>query len=146
MGTAKEAADRHLAAFNAKDADAVVGNESPEIEFVLPGAITLRGRDQVKAYIEIFWRAFPDGQVSARQQIVTDEAAVTESDFSGTQTGTLSTPAGDIPATGRQVTLRQVAVQRVRDGLIVSEHLYFDQLDFMAQLGQLPTPANARRA
>jgi steroid delta-isomerase-like uncharacterized protein len=138
MGTVKEAADRHLAAFNAKDADAFVGNESPNIEFVLPGAIALRGREQVKAYIEIFWRAFPDGTVTQQAQILAPEGAVTESVFSGTHTGPLSTPDGEIPATGRQVRLRQVAVQRVTDGLISSEHLYFDQLELLGQLGILP--------
>jgi steroid delta-isomerase-like uncharacterized protein len=143
MGTAKEAAERHLAAFNAKDADAFVGNESPDIEFALPGAITLRGRDQVRAYMEIFWRAFPDASVTPQARILTEDIAVIEAVFSGTQTGTLHTPTGEIPPTGRQVSLRQVAVQRVKDGLVISEHLYFDQLELMAQLGLLPTIASA---
>jgi predicted ester cyclase len=138
MGTVKEAADRHLAAFNAKDADAFVGNESPNIEFILPGAISLRGREQVKAYIQIFWRAFPDGTVTQQGQILAPEGAITESIFSGTHTGPLSTPDGEIPATGRRVRLRQAAVQRVTDGLISSEHLYFDQLELLGQLGILP--------
>ncbi len=143
MTSAKQAADRHIAAFNAKNMDEFVGNESPDIEFVLPGAVTLRGRDQVRAYLQIFWNAFPDGQVSTREQIVTENAAVTESVFSGTHTGTLQTPNGDIPPTGRRVSLRQVAVQRIKDGVIASEHLYFDQLELMAQLGLAPAPATA---
>jgi len=143
MGTVKEAADRHLAAFNAKDADAFVANESPDMEFVLPGAITLRGRAQVRDYIRIFWRAFPDGTVNQEGQILAPDVAVTESVFSGTHTGPLSTPSGEIPATGKQVRLRQVAVQRVTDGLISSEHLYFDQLELLGQLGILPTGAKA---
>lgn len=141
MARTKEAADRHIAAFNAKNADDFVGNESPDIEFVLPGAITLRGRDQVRGYIQIFWSAFPDGRVTAGAQIVTDDACVTESVFNGTHTGTLSTPDGDIPPTGKRVSLRQVAVQRIEDGKVASEHLYFDQLELMAQLGLAPAPA-----
>ena len=38
---------------------------------------------------------------------------------------------------------RQVAVQRVRDGLVWSEHLYFDQLEMLSALGLTPQPANA---
>ncbi len=143
MTSAKQAADRHIAAFNAKNMDEFVGNESPDIEFVLPGAVTLRGRDQVRAYLQIFWKAFPDGRVTTREQIVTENAAVTESLFSGTHTGRLQTPTGDIPPTGRRVSLRQVAVQRIKDGVIASEHLYFDQLELMAQLGLAPAPATA---
>lgn len=135
MGTVKEAADRHLAAFNARDANEFVASESPDIEFVLPGAVTLRGREQVKAYVEIFWQAFPDATVTEQAQILTPEVAVTESIFRGTHAGPLHTPTGEIPATGRQVKMRQVAVQRVTDGLISSEHLYFDQLDLLGQLG-----------
>lgn len=141
MQSPKEAADRHIAAFNAKDADGFVGNESPDIEFVIPGGITLRGRDQVRAYIQIFWSAFPDAHVQPLVQVVTDEAVVTEATFAGTHSGALQTPNGEIPATGRRVTVRQVAVQRIAQGRVASEHLYFDQMELMGQLGLVPSPA-----
>lgn len=135
MDSTQQAADRHLAAFNSKDLDAFVGNEAPDIEFVIPGGIVLTGRDQVRDYMKILWEAFPDISVTAHHQVVSGDTAVTEATFTGTHTGTLMTPQGDIPATGRSVQGRQVAVQRVRDGQIRSEHLYFDQLDFIGALG-----------
>lgn len=135
MDSTQQAADRHLAAFNAKDLDAFVGNEAPDIEFVIPGGIVLAGRDQVRDYMKILWNAFPDMNVTAHYQVVSGDTAVTESTFAGTHTGTLTTPQGDIPATGRTVQGRQVAVQRVRDGQVWSEHLYFDQLDLIGALG-----------
>jgi steroid delta-isomerase-like uncharacterized protein len=143
MSTPREIANRLMAAFNAKDADAFVSNESPEIEFVVPGGITLSGREQVRGYLQIFWDAFPDARVEEPIQVATDEAVVTEAAITGTHTGTLRSPSGDIPATGRRVNLRQVAVVRVKDGLAVSEHLYFDQMEMMAQLGMLPAGAPA---
>src|ERR1700716_307406 len=127
MASTKEAANRHVQAFNEKNLEEFVDNESPDIEFVIPGGITLRGRDQVREYMQIFWSAFPDMKVSENYQVISGDTAVTESTYSGTHTGRLRTPNGDIPATGKQVRGRQVVVQRVKDGQIWSEHLYFDQ-------------------
>jgi hypothetical protein len=39
------------------------------------------------------------------------------------------------------VRLAQVVVLRFVDGLIASEHLYFDQLELMVQLGLVPAAA-----
>jgi steroid delta-isomerase-like uncharacterized protein len=143
MATTKEAADRHFRAFNEKNLEELVQNESPDIEFVIPGGITLRGRDQVKEYMKLFWSAFPDMKVSENFQVIAGDTAVTESTYSGTHTGTLRTPNGDIPATGRPVQGRQVAVQRVREGQVWSEHLYFDQMEFLGALGLIPSPSHA---
>jgi steroid delta-isomerase-like uncharacterized protein len=142
MTSTKEAADRHLKAFNDKNLDEFVGNESPDVEFVVPGGVTLRGRDQVREYVRLLWSAFPDIKVVATHQVIADDTAVTEETYSGTHTGTLRTPNGDIPATGKRVQGRQVAVQRVKDGKVWSEHLYFDQMEFLGSLGLVPTPSH----
>jgi steroid delta-isomerase-like uncharacterized protein len=143
MASTKEAANRHVQTFNEKNLEEFVDNESPDIEFVIPGGITLRGRDQVREYMQIFWSAFPDMKVSENYQVITGDTAVTESTYSGTHTGTLRTPNGDIPATGKQVRGRQVVVQRVKDGQIWSEHLYFDQMEFLGALGLIPSPSHS---
>jgi predicted ester cyclase len=143
MTSTKEAADRHVKAFNDKNLEEFVGNESPDIEFVIPGGITLRGRDQVREYMKLFWSAFPDIKVEATYQVIAGDTAVTEQTFSGTHTGTLRTPKGDIAATGKRVQGRQVAVQRVKDGQVWSEHLYFDQMEFLSALGLVPNPTHA---
>ena len=143
MSSTKEAADRHLKAFNDKNLDEFVDNESPDIEFVIPGGVTLRGRDQVRDYMKVLWSAFPDMKVTPTYQVIAGDTAVTEETYSGTHSGTLRTPMGEIPATGRKVQGRQVAVQRVKDGLVLSEHLYFDQMEFLGALGLVPNPSHA---
>ncbi len=143
MASTKEAADRHVKAFNDKNLDELVGNESPDIEFIIPGGITLRGRDQVSEYMKLFWNAFPDIKVVTTYQVIAGDTAVTESTYSGTHTGTLRTPSGDIAPTGKHVQGRQVAVQRVRDGQVWSERLYFDQMEFLGALGLVPNPSHA---
>jgi ketosteroid isomerase-like protein len=71
------------------------------------------------------------------------ELAVQEARFTGTHTGTLRAPSGDIPATGRSVDLRYVGVQSVENGRVASFHLYFDQAELLTQLGLMPEHATA---
>jgi len=143
MTSMKEAADRHVKAFNDKNLEEFVDNESPDIAFVIPGGITLRGRDQVREYMKLLWSAFPDIKVVATYQVVAGDTVVTEQSYSGTHTGTLRTPKGDIAPTRKRVQGRQVAVQRVKDGQVWSEHLYFDQMEFLGALGLVPNPSHA---
>jgi steroid delta-isomerase-like uncharacterized protein len=143
MTSTKEAADRHLKAFNDKNLQEFVANESADVEFVIPGGVTLHGRDQVREYVKLLWSAFPDINVVATYQVIAGDTAVTEETYSGTHTGTLRTPIGDVPATGKRVQGRQVAVQRVKDGEVWSEHLYFDQMEFLGALGLVPNPSQA---
>ena len=53
----------------------------------------------------------------------------------GTHTGVLKTPNGDVPATGRGVKIRWASIYQVRGEELLAEHLYFDQNEFMTQLG-----------
>lgn len=55
-------------------------------------------------------------------------------------TGSLPSPNGPIPPTGRTVVLESCDLARTRDGMIISFHSYFDQLSLLAQLGLLADP------
>jgi steroid delta-isomerase-like uncharacterized protein len=138
MTDAAAAARRHDDAFNAHDANARMTSETPDIESILPGGITLRGPQEVVSFLAIFWEALPDAKVTSEREVVTGDTVVIEGTLTGTHTGTFRGPAGDIPASGNAITLRYASVKRVRDGKVASEHLYFDQLEFLQQLGALP--------
>lgn len=57
----------------------------------------------------------------------------------GTHGGTLKGPGGqEIPATNRPVRMSICSALRLERGEIVEEHLYFDRLSMMAQLGLAP--------
>lgn len=138
MGKATVAGRRHLEAFNAHDIEAHLANESADIEWVQPGGISLRGHDQVRQTQLILWEAIPDATVTPSSQVESGDTLVTEAVLTGSHTGTLRTPAGDIPPSGARISLRFVTVQRVdAEGKIRSEHLYFDQLEFLTQLGAI---------
>jgi steroid delta-isomerase-like uncharacterized protein len=142
MNDTERAADKHIAAFNAHDPGALARNETPDIEFEAPG-VKLRGREQVADFFGAYWRAFPDALVTLRSRMIDGETVVSENVLTGTHTGPLFTPGGDIPPTGRRIETHGVAVQRVSAGLVASEHLYFDQVELLTQLGMLPKSTEA---
>jgi predicted ester cyclase len=131
--------DRNVEALNARDIERVLANQQPDAELVTSGGLTLRGHEQVRQVTEALWSAFPDGIFSFAGRVLTGDAAAVELLFTGTNTGPLVTPNGEIPPTGKSVTIRSASIIRFRDGLIASEHAYTDQLDFMTQLGLMPS-------
>jgi hypothetical protein len=60
MAEAKQVVERHVEAFNAHQADAEPWTD--DAEFVAPGA-SMRGREEVLAFLAAFWEAFPDGRL-----------------------------------------------------------------------------------
>jgi len=50
-------------------------------------------------------------------------------------------PSGEsVPATGKQIRIRECDVVLVEGGQITQHRFYFDQLEFLDQLGLLPEP------
>lgn len=141
--TVKEILDRNITALNDRDIDAYLANQCPDVEFVLPGGVSLHGREQVRRYTEALWNAFPDGSLRFGNQVLADDGAATEVVFTGTHTGPLLSPNGEIPPTGRRISLRSASVLQMKDGLIASEHVYLDQLEMMGQLGLMPPTSSA---
>ena len=136
MADVIELARRHDDAFNAHDADGRAAIEAPDIELVMPG-MTLRGHDEVMQVLRAFWEALPDVTITAEDLLVAGDVVVAEGSLAGTHNGTFRTPQGEIPRTGNPVTLRYAAIKRFKDERLVSEHLYFDQVEFLQQLGAM---------
>jgi carboxymethylenebutenolidase len=52
--------------------------------------------------------------------------------------GAMQTAAGEMPATGRTVSLPFVTAFQVRGDRITQHHAYWDQMTFLVQLGLVP--------
>jgi predicted ester cyclase len=103
---------------------------------VTPDAGEIRGRDAIAEYLGTFSRAFPDASWEALSQLEVGDTAVDEGWFVGTHTGPLAAPNGEtIPATGKRVRLRECDIATVENGRITSHRFYFDQTEFLEQLG-----------
>lgn len=138
MADIVEAAQRHDDAFNAHDPEARIATMTPDTVLVVPGGITLSGPEQVIGFLKAFWEALPDAKVTSTHHVASGNTIALEGTLTGTHTGTFRAPQGDVPATGNRIELRTAAFKRIRDGKVASEHLYFDQLDFLQQVGVIP--------
>lgn len=143
MGEATAVIQRLLELWNAHDKEGTVSLFDGGVELEGPGGVRLQGRDGWRQFYDLWTDAFPDNQV--REMVVRGggDLATQEGHFTGTHTGTLHAPQGDISPTGRKVDIRYVGVQTVSGGLITSFHLYFDQAEMLTQLGLMPAAAAA---
>jgi steroid delta-isomerase-like uncharacterized protein len=139
---ARTVVERGLKAFNAHDMEAVARDAAPDVEGTAPGDIKLKGPQAVKEYNQNFISAFPDARVEAKNIFTAGGTVIVEGIFTGTHDGTLKTPMGDVPATGRKVKGEYVQIFEVDRGLVKRNSLMFDQAQLMAQLGLAPAAQN----
>jgi predicted ester cyclase len=135
MPDAREVILKHIAAINDRDSDA--DPWAADAELVVPGG-EANGRDRVLRFLGVFHEAFPDLRLEIKRLITDGPTAAAEGTLSGTHDGVLHTPNGDVAPTGRAVELRWAAVYVTEGDTLKSEHLFFDQMDFLGQLGLLP--------
>ncbi len=135
MPNAKEVILKHVAAVNDHDSNAEPW--AADAQLVAPGG-RASGRDDVISFLGVFHEAFPDLRLEVKQLLTDGVAAAAEGTLVGTHDGVLHTPNGDVAPTGRAVELRWAAVYVTDSDTLKSEHLFFDQMDFLGQLGLLP--------
>ncbi len=146
MHDAQRIASETVDAFNAHDESRMRELYAEDVVFEAPGDVHLTGRDAAVEYAMSWLRAFPDGGISVHSEIVAGDWVVHEFTFSGTHDAPLQGPEGEIPATHRRLEGRGVEVLQVRDGKVAADHLYFDQVQVLTQLGLMPEPAAAGAA
>ena len=140
MGEAREVMDRMTAAVTSgSDLGAAVQCYAVGAVAMTPDQGELRGRDQISEWLRQFVDAFSDLTYEPIQEHECGNVAIDEGYLVGTNTGTLSGPSGEsIPATGKQIRVRSCDVAVVEDGLITQHRFYYDQMEFLSQLGLLP--------
>lgn len=141
MASAREVVERGNEAFNKHDVEALIDLYAPDAEFKGPGGMVFTTREAIGEFTRGWFQGFPDCKLRVLSYVVTDDAVVEEGVFEGTHTGVFPTPMGDIPPTGRRVEGGYTDIFRVRDGKIVSDHLSFDRMELMEQLGLVPQAA-----
>ncbi len=137
---AKAVVERGMKAFNAHDMEALARDSAPEIELTAPGDLKVKGPQAAKEFNQNFVNAFPDARVEAKHIFTQGGTVIVEGIFTGTHDGTLKTPMGDVPATGRKVRGEFVQIVEVDRGLVKRNSLTFDQVQLMTQLGMAPAP------
>ena len=123
-------------AWNARDFDVMADAMAPDatITFMGSGEV-LTGPPGSRTYNEMWAAGFPDGRVTVDTIVADGDRVVVELTGRGTHTGTLVTSMGEIPPTGKSVTLKLCDVVEVENGMITSQRSYLDTGNMMAQLG-----------
>ena len=140
MTNAREISNRFTEAIGAHDANAIGALFAEDAVFSEPAG-TFEGRDAIVQYWQRFFEAFPDLSVRDELKADTPDSAVNEWSATGTNAGSMETPEGTIPATGRRVTIRGCDIVTVQEGRIQAHRAYYDQLSLMEQLGLVPEGA-----
>ncbi len=95
------------------------------------------GREGVKALASFYRSAFPDAQLTIEDAIAEGDTVVTRWTGRGTHQGDFA----GIPATGKQVTITGITIDRIEGGKIVESWNEYNQLGLLQQLGAIPEQA-----
>lgn len=134
-GDTRSLIERDIELWNARDREGwMSGLDLLRLETETPvGRLT--GREAAETMWSTWQEAFPDNRIETIALHADGRGGVHEFNATGTHTGTLRGPAGEIPATGRSARMPMCGVYEIDDGKITSFHLYFDQAEMLRQLG-----------
>jgi len=125
-------AREHFAAESAHDTPRTLETLAEDIMYhvVASGAI-VRGKEAVSKYYDVWWTAFPDVTIEVKRLVASGEWVFAENQVTATHLG----PWLGIPPTGKRTVQHLCAICRMRDGLIIEETVYYDQLERIRQIG-----------
>jgi hypothetical protein len=140
MGQAREVMDQlTAAALDQHSVDSAMSFYAEDAVLITPDAGEIRGRSNIADYWRPMIEGFSDSRYESLHKSEDGDVAIDEGWFIGTNTAPLPMPdGGTLPPTGRQVKLRSCDIATVQGNKIKEHHLYFDQMEFMGQLGLTP--------
>jgi steroid delta-isomerase-like uncharacterized protein len=101
---------------------------------------TCRGEDEIAAYFEALFAAAPDARLEIDTLVEQDEHVFVRWHLTGTHTGAAFQ---GIEATGKALAIDGMDHFVVRDGIVASNFVVFDQMQFARQIGLLPPDGSA---
>ncbi|WP_329441551.1 nuclear transport factor 2 family protein [Streptomyces canus] len=140
MGEAREVMDRLTDALTTHpDLKVIAELYAEDAVARTPDEGEIRGRDNIVEYWRQMTEAVPEATFETLHAYEAGDTAIDEGFFSGRNTGPIQLPTGEtLPATQKEVRIRGVDIATVKDGRIVDYRLYFDEMEFLGQLGLLP--------
>jgi steroid delta-isomerase-like uncharacterized protein len=87
---------------------------------------------EMGSYLQVFFTAFPDMNTTVEESFIKDSKAFIVWNTAGTNTGTF----GEMVATGKKVVIHGMSHLYFNEqGKIYREHVFFNELDLLQQLG-----------
>ena len=112
---------------------------APNVVYHNPGVVDVHTREDFKRLVTAFRSAFPDFQMTIEDLIAEGDRVGFRYTFRGTNTGDFVMPM-PLPATGKQVTMTGIALDRLAGGKFVEILDMSDSLGLLQQLGLIPMP------
>ena len=129
-----------VSAFNDGDWDKYEELFTPDCLYDEVGtARRLQGLDSIIPALKGWKAAMPDVKGTVTNAVATSTTVTLKVSWTGTHTGPLQGPSGTVPATGKRQTTRSGWVLEFDGGKVKESRHYFDMLNFMQQLGALPS-------
>ena len=143
MSANRKLLDRYVERYNAGDLGGVMDLYADDGVQIMPDG-TYEGWNAVRDRLAQELDGFTELNHTVRSFVEQGDTFADEWTFVGTHTGPFRLPDGkELPPTGKRVEIRGMEVVQVRDGKIVLNALYYDNLASMAQLGLIPEGAIA---
>ena len=143
MGFNEELLEQYVERYNAGDLDGVMDLYAEDAVQIMPEG-TFVGRSAIRERLARDLVACPDIDWTVLSFVEQDDAFCDEWSFVATHTGPFKLPDGtEFAPTGKRVQLRGMELCRVRDGKLVIDNLYYDNMAVFAQLGLVPEAATA---
>ena len=140
--TNEQVVQEWAARLDAGDLDGSSHLVAEDVEWSNPVA-SVRGRDELRGLLEVFWTAVPDFEHQITDVVASGDLVALRGLATGTHTGPLAAPTGEIPASGKPISFHFAAFARVEEGKMREFRGYWDVLGFMQQIGAIPEPAAA---
>jgi ketosteroid isomerase-like protein len=142
--TAKEMYLEAMRLNDSGDHEGFLALQADDAEWHVPGA-EIHGKEELRGWLQPFWQGFSSYRHDLDRVVENGNTVWAEGTWSGVNDGPLVTPDGEAPPTGRSVSFRfgMSVTGDLEAGLATSVNVYFDQLEFLTQLGLIPEPAPA---
>lgn len=129
--------EAQLAAFNRHDVESFAACYAPAAQVADPQFdAPLDGAEAVARDVADWFAAFPDITARHVRRVLAGDGYAIEWAMEGTHAGSLVTPEGHIPATGKPVRMSVVTIGRLdTDGRIAEERRAYDLAGILSQLG-----------
>jgi len=143
MSVNRELLDLYVARYNAGDLDGVMDLYAGDAVQSMPDGI-FTGRKAIRQRLAQELNAFSDVSHTVRSFVEHGEAFCDEWTFAGTHTAPLLLPDGrELAPTGRRVEIKGMEYCVMRDGKLIVDAVYYDNMAVAAQLGLVPEAAIA---
>ena len=98
----------------------------------------IKGAEQLIEAWQGWAAALSDVKGTITDAVASGDTVSLEITWSGTHTGPLAGPGGTIPASGRRITVPSAAVLTFEGEKLKEEHMYFDLMTLLQQIGAMP--------